>query len=62
MYIYVKTKYNETGVSALSEPFWPTIKQLKWIAIPIKPHIFKYKCQYKSLDLYSQYVSINIPH
>ena len=48
MYIYTKTKYNETGFSPLSEPFWLTIKQLKWITILIKPHIFKYECKYKS--------------
>ena len=48
IYIYIKTKYNETGLSPLSELFWLTIKQLKWITIPIKPHIFKYECKYKS--------------
>ena len=48
MYMYIKTKFNETGLSPLSEPFWLTIKQLKWITIPIKPHIFKYECKYKS--------------
>ena len=41
-------KYNKTGLSPLSKPFWPTIKQLKWITIPIKPQIFKYECKYKS--------------
>ena len=29
MYIYIKTKYNETGLSPFSEPFWLTVKQLK---------------------------------
>ena len=48
MYIYIKTKYNKTVLSPLSEPFWPTIKQLKWITTPIKPHFFKYECKYKS--------------
>ena len=37
MYIYIKTKCNETGLSPLSVPFWLTLKQLKWITIPVKP-------------------------
>ena len=44
MNTYIKVKYNKTGLS----PFWPTSKQLKWITILIKPHIFKYECKYKS--------------
>ena len=53
-------KYNETGLSPLSEQFWLTIKQLQRIINPIKPYIFKYECKYKSQ--YSQCVPINIPH
>ena len=37
----MKVKYKETGLSPLAEPSWFTIKQLKWITIPIKPQIFK---------------------
>ena len=59
MYIYIKTKYKETGLSLLSLSFWLTIKQLKWI---IKLHIVKYECKYKSQYYYLQCVSINIPH
>ena len=44
MYIYIKTKYNETGLSALSEPSWLTISSIS----AEKPHIFKYECKYKS--------------
>ena len=62
MYIHIKTKYQETALLVLSDPFWLTIWQLKWITIPIKPHIFKYKCKYKSQYLYSQCVTISIPH
>ena len=47
MYMYIKTKYNKTGLSPLSESFWLTIKQLKWITIAIKPHIFKCECKSK---------------
>ena len=62
MYIYIKTKYKEIGISPLLEPFWLTIKQLKCITIPIKPHIFKYGCKYKSQYYYSQCIPINMPH
>ena len=41
-------KYNEAGLSPLSETFWLTINQLKWMTIPIKTHIFQYECKYKS--------------
>ena len=45
MFIYIKTKYNETELSLLSDPFWLTIKQLKWLIIPIKPHTSEHECK-----------------
>ena len=52
MCIYIKTKYNKAGLSVLSEPFWLTIKQFKWVTIPIKPNNFKHECKYKYKSQY----------